>query len=128
MPRPLKYRKTRCNPTAYYYKPQSIPLSELEEVTLEIDELESLRLADYLAHSHEQAAAKMKISRATFGRIVESARNKIVDAILHGKAIKIGSEFPAELKDKRAIKCKNCGSIRKDNSKQKNETCKKCEK
>src|ERR1035437_3308374 len=100
MPRQKKHRTVKCNPTAYYYKPQSIPLSMLEEVVLEIDELESLRLADYLANSHEEAAAKMKISRATFGRIVEKARNKMVDAILHGKAIKIGNEFPQELKEK----------------------------
>jgi len=109
MPRQKKHRTVKCNPTAYYYKPQSIPLSMLEEVILEIDELESLRLADYLAHSHEEAAAKMKISRATFGRIVEKARNKMVDAILHGKAIKIGNEFPRELKEKRAVKCEICG-------------------
>ena len=31
----------------------------------------------------------MNISRATFGRILESARRKIADAILNGKAIKI---------------------------------------
>jgi len=31
----------------------------------------------------------MKISRATFGRIVEEARKKVVDGILNGKAIKI---------------------------------------
>jgi hypothetical protein len=62
-----------------------------------------------MAFSHEQAAAKMKISRATFGRIVEAARNKVVDAILHGKAIRIGNEFPEELKGKQAMRCKNCG-------------------
>jgi uncharacterized protein len=121
MPRNKKHRTVRCNPTAYYYKPQSIPLSELEEVILEIDELESLRLADYIAHSHEQAACLMKISRATFGRIVESARNKVVDAILHGKAIRIGDEFPQELKDKRVRRCENCGSPIK--SKNNNKTC-----
>jgi len=85
-------------------------------------------LADYLANSHEQAAAKMNISRATFGRIVESARNKVVDAILHGKAIRIGNEFPVELKDKRAVKCKYCGSLQKNNSITKNESCHMCKK
>jgi Zn finger protein HypA/HybF involved in hydrogenase expression len=68
----------------------------------------------------------MKISRATFGRIVERARNKVVDAILHGKAIRIGSEFPVELKEKRAIRCKKCGSVKKENSL--NKTCNKCKK
>ena len=92
MPRPRKYRRVCCNPSTYYFKPRGIPVYELEEITLEHDELESLRLADLLAYSHEDAAKEMNISRATFGRIVESARKKVVDGILNGKAIKINEE------------------------------------
>jgi uncharacterized protein len=126
MPRNKIHRNVKCSPTAYYFKPRSIPLSALEEVVLEIDELESLRLADFLADSHEQAAVKMKISRATFGRIVEAARHKVVDAILNGKAIRIGNEFPEGLKEKRKTKCKNCGSPHKNSVE--NNTCHKCNK
>ena len=61
----------------------------LEEVILEYDELESLRLADLLAYSHEHSAKEMNISRATFGRILEKARKKVADSILNGKAIRI---------------------------------------
>lgn len=66
-------------------------MTELQEVSLEADEIESLRLADLNAYSHEEAAKLMGISRATFGRIVESARKKIADGILNGKAIKINA-------------------------------------
>ncbi len=62
---------------------------ELEEVILEHDELESLRLADMLSFSQEKAALEMNVSRATFGRIVGRARKKLADAILNGKAVKI---------------------------------------
>jgi predicted DNA-binding protein (UPF0251 family) len=89
MPRPKKNRKTMCNPQASYYKPRGIPLLELETILLEIDEIESLRLADLLSLSHEEAASRMQISRATFGRILKSARNKTATAILGGKAIEI---------------------------------------
>lgn len=65
---------------------------ELEEILLDPDELEALRLADLLSFSHEKAAGEMNISRATFGRIVENARKKVADAVLNGKAIKI-SQF-----------------------------------
>jgi len=34
----------------------------------------------------------MKISRATFGRIIETARKKVVDGILNGKAIRINEK------------------------------------
>jgi predicted DNA-binding protein (UPF0251 family) len=92
MPRPRKYRRVCCNPSAYYFKPRGIPVYELEEIILDHDELESLRLADLLAYSHEKAAKEMKISRATFGRIIEIARKKVVDGILNGKAIRINEE------------------------------------
>jgi uncharacterized protein len=115
MPRPHKHRHVKCRPGAYYFKPRAIPLSELEEITLKIYELESLRLADYMALSHEQAAAKMKISRATFGRIVEAARYKVTDAILNGKAIKISDEMPGNLKGSQGAKGK-CGVLQAENN------------
>ncbi len=65
---------------------------ELEEVILEQDELESLRLADLLSYSQERASGEMNVSRATFGRIIESARKKLADAILNGKAVKINTQ------------------------------------
>ncbi|MCB0742375.1 MAG: DUF134 domain-containing protein [Ignavibacteriae bacterium] len=89
MARPKKNRITNCQPGAFFFKPRGIPLRDLESTILAKDELESIRLADLLSLSHEEAAAKMKISRATFGRIVKSARNKIAQSILKGMAIEI---------------------------------------
>ncbi|MBP8698493.1 MAG: DUF134 domain-containing protein [Syntrophorhabdaceae bacterium] len=71
------------------FKPQGIPIAQLENVLLNLDELETIRLADFEGLYHERTAGQMNISRATFGRILESARRKITDAILNGKAIKI---------------------------------------
>ncbi len=71
---------------------------ELEEITLEHDELEALRLADLNGMSHEDSAEKMNISRATFGRIVENARKKVVDGILNGKAIRIEDKIQDHIK------------------------------
>lgn len=93
MPRPKKYRRVCCNPSTLYFKPRGIPVFELEEVVLNHDELESLRLADLLSYSQETAANEMKISRATFGRIVEIARKKVADAILNGKAVRINDKY-----------------------------------
>lgn len=58
-----------------------------------MDELESVRLADYEGLYHEDAAVKMGISRATFGRILNNARRKVADAIVNGKALKIEKSF-----------------------------------
>jgi len=56
---------------------------------LDLDELEAIRLADYEGRYHEQAAREMKVSRATFGRIVNEARRKVAEALIGGKALKI---------------------------------------
>lgn len=89
MPRPCKHRRTRCNPEANYFKPRGIPMHNLEEVILERDELEAIKLADYDGLKHEEGAVKMNVSRATFGRILEKSRYKIAESIIKGKAIKI---------------------------------------
>ena len=87
--RPQKCRFVKNSPEITYYKPRGIPMSDLQEVILTIDELESIRLADYKGLYHEDAAEKMRISRQTFGRIIASARKKISNGIINGKAIKI---------------------------------------
>lgn len=76
-------------PEVTCFKPAGVPIRALEEVTLTLDELEALRLADFNGLYQEQAAEQMKISRATFARIIESARRKVADALLHGKALRV---------------------------------------
>jgi uncharacterized protein len=93
MARPCCKRKTSCCPTCDYFKPAGTPLHALEEVALPSDELEALRLADFEGLYHADAAERMGISRATFGRILEAARRKVVDALLHGKALRIQNEI-----------------------------------
>jgi uncharacterized protein len=89
MPRPIKCRHVGCRPDAIYFKPRAVPLCDLEELTLTYDELEALRLADLEGLYQEDAAARMLISRQTFGNIVKSARKKAADALVNGKAIRI---------------------------------------
>jgi predicted DNA-binding protein (UPF0251 family) len=105
MPRPRKHRRVCCNPSSYYFKPRGIPVYELEEIIIDHDELESLRLADLLAYSHENAAKEMNISRATFGRIVEEARKKVADGILNGKSIRINKKKLNHIIKKGQRKC-----------------------
>jgi predicted DNA-binding protein (UPF0251 family) len=38
---------------------------------------------------HEDAAKKMKISRQTFGRILQNAHKKVAESLIQGKALKI---------------------------------------
>ena len=80
-------------------------MKELEENHLALDELEVLRLVDFEALSHEQAGERIGVSRGTIGRLLERGRRKVVDALLHGKALRIeGGPIVAE-KLRRSERC-----------------------
>lgn len=97
MPRPKKWRCVGCKPDSTYFKPRGIPLVELEEISITMDELEALRLADYEGLYHEDAAIKMEISRQTFGRILNDAHRKVAECLIKGKALRIGIKQKEEL-------------------------------
>jgi predicted DNA-binding protein (UPF0251 family) len=110
MARPINCRRVEGMPRCSFYKPPGIPLRALEVVTLKVDEFEALRLADLEGLYHEHAAKKMNISRQTFGRIIESARKKIADALVNGKALRIeGGEI--EMPEMRTFKCSECNHV-----------------
>lgn len=94
MSRPPKCRRVAFLPGVTYFKPAGIPLRALEEVRLSVEEAEAVRLKDLEGLEQEQGAEKMNVSRPTFQRVLASARQKIADAILNGKAIRIeGGNF-----------------------------------
>jgi uncharacterized protein len=89
MPRPKCMRHICGIPDTNYFKPRGIPSVDLEEVTLNLDEFEAIRLADFEGLYQEDAALRMNVSRQTFGRIIESAHRKIADVLISAKALKI---------------------------------------
>ena len=94
MSRPLKCRQVAFIPEVTYFKPAGIPLRLLEEVLLSVEEAEAIRLKDLEGLEQEQGAERMNISRPTFQRVLASGRQKIADALLNGKAIRIeGGSF-----------------------------------
>jgi len=107
MARPRNCRRVGSMPESNYFKPRGIPLSVLEEVILNVDEFEAIRLADLEGLYQDRAAGKMKVSRQTFGRIIESGRKKVAEALVQGKALKIeGGEFEMALV--RKFRCDDC--------------------
>jgi predicted DNA-binding protein (UPF0251 family) len=89
MTRPFKCRKITSEPRAYYFKPRAVPLCELAEIVLQLDELQALKHSELDRKDQTAAALAMKISRQTFGNILASARRKLADAVVNGKALKI---------------------------------------
>lgn len=94
MSRPPKCRRVAFIPEVTFFKPAGIPLRVLEEVCLSIEEAEAIRLKDLEGLEQEECAERMSISRPTFQRVLALARQKIADALLNGKAIRIkGGNF-----------------------------------
>ena len=89
MPRPRRIGRIFFTPSATFFKPIGIPLSHIEEVIITKEELEAIRLIDYETKSQKNVANEMKISQPTLSRLLTSARKKIADALVNGKAIKI---------------------------------------
>ena len=89
MPRPRRFRKVCFEPNVTYFKPAGVRMIDLEESILTVDEFEAVRLKDLGGLDENTAAKKMNISQPTFNRLIASARKKIADAIVNGKAIKI---------------------------------------
>lgn len=84
-------RKVACDVTAMYFKPQGIPMRFLEEIEMELDEIEAIRLADLEGLYQVDAAARMGVSRQTFGNIIARAHKKVATALLGGKALRIAA-------------------------------------
>jgi predicted DNA-binding protein (UPF0251 family) len=89
MTRPKLCRRLFFKPKAHYFKPQGVPMRHLEEIFLTREEMEAIKLKDFDGLAQTEAAKKMKTSQSTFQRILSSARAKIAQAVVEGKALKI---------------------------------------
>jgi len=108
-PRPKRYRRVFSPPKIKGLKPFGVPFVMSESVSLQYEEYEAIRLADYENLPQVEAAKKMDISRPTFTRIYEKARKKIAEAIVDGKSIIIEGgnvEF-----DKQWYRCNKCHNV-----------------
>jgi predicted DNA-binding protein (UPF0251 family) len=108
MPRPTRWRRVSFIPQVAYFKPAGVPKAILDKVLLSVEEAEAIRLKDLEGLQQEECAQRMRISRPTFHRLLESARAKLADALINGKAIRIeGGNFEMAM---RRFRCGNDGN------------------
>lgn len=91
------------------FKPMGVPMALSEHISVQYEEYEALRLADYENLSHEVAAKQMNVSRPTFTRIYEKIRKKLAQAFVEGRTILIEGgnvEF-----DKQWFRCTSCHTV-----------------
>lgn len=87
MPRRRRRRRVGFQPDFKYFGPGKG--GSANEVVLKVEEFEAVRLKDFKGLDQNEAAEKMGISQPTFYRTLLSARKKIADALVNGKALRI---------------------------------------
>ena len=113
--RPTLCRSIQDMPRITCFRPEGVPLEELQSIVLTLDELESIRLADKEGLYQADAAMRMNVSRPTFGRILEAAHKKVAEAIVDGKKLCIQGGTFSSLCDKtptdrpNICECPECG-------------------
>lgn len=108
MPRPKCCRRIAGEPPCRTFKPAGVPANLLEEIILTMDEFEAVRLADFDGLYQEQAAARMNVSRQTFGRIVAQARGKVARVLVEGLVLRIEGGV-IDMAAERIFLCRQCG-------------------
>lgn len=95
MARPRKMRLVCKLPDNGMYGPvRGRQAEELEKIDMTVVEYEVIRLMDYEGLQQQACADMMNVARSTVQRIYESARKKLAQSIVEGKAIKIeGGNF-----------------------------------
>ena len=93
MPRPIKCRKVCCLPKVSEFVPSG-ETSDANSVVMAVDEYETIRLIDKENFSQEECGKYMHIARTTVQQIYESARRKLAEVVVDGKALRIeGGEY-----------------------------------
>ena len=89
MPRATKLRKIWNFPDYYSFIPEDAETDELETIVLSLDEYETIRLLDHEGLNQEECAVRMGVARTTVTAMYESARKKMISAIVEGKRLRI---------------------------------------
>jgi len=124
MPRPKKKRCVHLPPIYNAFKPVGFRRDEIQELAIELDEFEAIRLADYLGMDHNEAAEEMEISRSTFTRLIEQARKKVAQMLVEGRYLYVeGGDIHFR---ENVIRCADCGNMFKISFNQTIEKCPTC--
>lgn len=113
MPRPKKCRKVCQMPQIREFFPAGSSSCDFA-VILTVDEYEAIRLIDRQGFSQEECSSYMQVARTTVQMIYNSARQKLAEALVDGRPLKIeGGDY--QLCDGKENFC-GCGGCRRHRS------------
>lgn len=92
--RPTKRRKVCGLPAQDRFGPLGIDAEKAHQISMTVDEYETIRLIDLDGLTQEECAAQMKVARSTVQGIYLEARRKVAHALVYGKLLSIaGGEY-----------------------------------
>ena len=89
MARTPKCRKICSFPDYYSFIPEDANSKSIDTIMLSLDEYETIRLLDYDGLNQVECANRMGVARTTVTAMYESARRKLVSAIIEGKGFEL---------------------------------------
>lgn len=94
--RPIKARIVHREPGTKQFSPRG-RIGRPGYRELKFEEIESIRLIDYMDLDQREAAKSMGISQQTFSRVLRRARKMLAEALVNGEIIKVqGGDFKIE--------------------------------
>jgi predicted DNA-binding protein (UPF0251 family)/DNA-directed RNA polymerase subunit RPC12/RpoP len=128
MGRQTSKRYVKSPPSNFYFPPQTEdPLKE-DFIGLTVAEFEAMRLKHYISLNQKDSADNMSVSQPTFSRILEKAHQKVTQALIEGKEIRV---FGGNIEKKTGFigyGCLNCDEEWKDDlaAKERKVNCPNC--
>ena len=91
--RPKKARIVKNEPNTKQFSPRG-GIGRPSHIELKLEEIEAIRLADFMGLKQAEAAGSMGVSQQTFSRVLANARKCLSEALIMGKIIKVqGGDF-----------------------------------
>ena len=89
MARPVKLRRVCDLPRRNQFESMGSSSEGLEDVTMTIEEYQTIKLIDLEGLTQEECAKSMEIARTTVQRIYMEARKKLAIFLINGSSLKI---------------------------------------
>jgi predicted DNA-binding protein (UPF0251 family) len=89
MVRPRKRKMVNFEHQLRHFRPENFADDSFEGIILTVDELEAMRLSFLENLSQTEAAACMDVHQSTFQRTLRRALEKVTEAFVYGKSVKI---------------------------------------
>ena len=117
MPRPRKWRRVCLLPDTNLFGPLNATAGTDSVIVMTIEEYETIRLIDLERLMQEECAVRMNVARTTVQKIYNDARQKVAEALVHGKVLKIeGGDYRLCDEMEAVHQCGRCHRRRMGNS------------